>query len=517
VRLFVERAAFTQPGFHITHHNAPALVKVCQRLDGIPLAIELAAARTKVLTVEQIASKLDDQFRLLTGGSRMALPRQQTLRATMDWSYELLFDEERTLLRRLSVFAGGWTLEAAEAVCSRGGVEAIMEILDLLLQLVDKSLVVVDTQGQEARYRLLETVRQYGWERLSEVGEADDLRKRHRDWYLELAERAAPELRGPHQVEWLERLEIEHDNLRAALEWSRTAQDGAPALVRFAGTLSWFWYVRGHWSEGRDWAEAALSYDRGTSPPSARARAMLAAGIFAWRQGDNARAKALLTDLQPLCRAIGDDWGLAHSITTLGYAAVTDGEYERAIALGNEGLALWREVGAKWGIALSLSLLGHVAIHQEDFPHAAKSLTESLALRRASGDKWGIASALQRLGFVMERCGDYVQAAALFKESLAHEEALGDKRVIAECLIGLAEAAYAQGQLTRAAVLFAAAEALREILGASLPHFDRTGYDRDVEAIGARVGDSVFRSALAKGRALTLEQVIQYALEEEKR
>jgi len=228
VRLFVDRAVATTPGFTVTSENASAVAQVCQRLDGIPLAIELAAARVKVLALEQIAARLDDRFRLLTGGSPMLLPRQQTLRATLDWSYGLLSNQERAVLRRLSVYAGGWTLEAAEAICVGGGVEA-SDILDLLTSLVDKSLVLAETPRGEARYRLLETVRQYAYDRLPEAGEEAEVRTRHRDWYLVLAEQADRELHGPRQELWLERLEMEHDNLRAALERSRVQKDGAEA------------------------------------------------------------------------------------------------------------------------------------------------------------------------------------------------------------------------------------------------------------------------------------------------
>jgi non-specific serine/threonine protein kinase len=217
IRLFAERAALAQPGFTLSERNAPAIAQICQRLDGMPLAIEFAAARLRMLSVEQIAARLDDRFRLLTAGTRQTLPRQQTLRATMDWSYDLLSDPERAVLRRLSVFAGGWPFDTAEAVCAGGGIEA-GDILDLLTQLVDKSLVIAETHGGEARYRLLETVRQYGDEKLRNAGEAAEVRRRHRDWFLALAEQAGSELRGPKRSIWLDRLETEHDNLRAAHE-----------------------------------------------------------------------------------------------------------------------------------------------------------------------------------------------------------------------------------------------------------------------------------------------------------
>jgi predicted ATPase len=251
----------------VSHQNAPALAQLCYRLDGIPLAIELVAARVGALTVEQIAARLDDRFRLLTGGSRTTLPRQQTLRAAIDWSFSLLSEPERVLLRRLSVFAGGWTLEAAEAVCVDDGTLPREDVLDLLVRLVDESLVLAEAQGGEARYRMLETVRQYAEERLLEAGEATVRRSRDRDWFLELVERAEPELERSAQAGWYERLETEHDNLRAALVWSQPAPEGSTAAdpsdleaaLRMAGSLEWFWLLRGHLREGRAGYERDLA------------------------------------------------------------------------------------------------------------------------------------------------------------------------------------------------------------------------------------------------------------------
>jgi non-specific serine/threonine protein kinase len=234
VQLFLDRAVLSQPSFTLTEANGAAVAALCQRLDGIPLALELAAARTKVLPAEKIAERLDDRFRLLTGGSRAALPRQQTLRALIDWSYELLSEPAQVLLRRLSVFAGGWALEAAEIVCAGDIIEA-WEVLDLLTALVEKSLVQFEARGGEARYGMLQTVRQYGRDRLLEGGEAEPVRRRHRDWYLALAEQAEPELSGPDQAGWLDRLELEHENLRAGLEWSHAEEGNREAELRLAG------------------------------------------------------------------------------------------------------------------------------------------------------------------------------------------------------------------------------------------------------------------------------------------
>ena len=303
VLLFTERARAVLPTFIITPANVQAVAQICQRLDGIPLAIELAAVRVKVLTVEQIATRLDDRFRLLTGGSRTTLPHHQTLQAAMNWSYDLLSVQEKAVLRRLSVFAGGWALDAAEAVCSGDRIDA-SDILDLLAQLVGKSLVAAETEDGEARYRLLETVQQYGRDRLQESGEAEVVRRRHRDWYLGLTERAEPELVGAEQAAWLDRLEMEHDNLRAALMWSMESGEMEAAL-RLVGAAWRFWSVRGHFKEGNRWLEAVLKRSKNASK-AFRAKALNAAGYLATSRGDYATARSFLEES---LRYIGN-WGI---------------------------------------------------------------------------------------------------------------------------------------------------------------------------------------------------------------
>ncbi len=284
VQLFVERARTALLTFTLTNRNASVVAQVCYRLDGIPLAIELAAARVKVLAVEQIAARLDDRFHLLTGGGRMVLPRQQTLQAAMDWSYDLLSEPERRLWHRLSVFAGGWTLEAAEAVCAGVGFD-VADVLDRLTSLVDKSLVNVEAPDGEARYRLLETIRQYGLKKLERSGQAAVVRRQHLQWFVGLAERAEAELTGPDQGIWLERLETEYDNLWAVLEWSQTEAQGAEAGLRLAAALWRFWLVHGHLREGRRWLEAVLAGSR-VAWVAARAKALYGAGALAEDQGD---------------------------------------------------------------------------------------------------------------------------------------------------------------------------------------------------------------------------------------
>ncbi|MGH2397248.1 MAG: ATP-binding protein, partial [bacterium] len=323
VQLFVERAVLGQHRFALTDRNAQSVAQIVARLDGIPLAIELAAAKVKLLSTAQIAERLNDRFGLLAGGSRTALGRQQTLRAMIDWSYELLSESERLLLRRLSVFAGGFTLEAAEAIVA--GVEiARHDFLDLLGRLVDKSLVIVDPAHGSRRYRLLDTMREYAKERLTAAGEVGPLRNAHRDWYLAFAQKAESSLDEPNQI-WLNRLEADHDNLRAAIEYSLATDDAEGALR--LGTALWrFWHVRGHWTEGRQRLEAAISAAT-RAQPSLRARALHAAGMLAQRQGDYERATTLSEESLTLQQTLGDAHGIATSLTTLGNIAYVQANY----------------------------------------------------------------------------------------------------------------------------------------------------------------------------------------------
>ncbi|HEX9532289.1 MAG TPA: tetratricopeptide repeat protein [bacterium] len=550
VRLFIDRAVTSAPQFAITRDNAPAVAQVCHRLDGIPLAIELAAARVKVLAVEQIAARLEDRFRLLTGGSRTALPRQQTLRAAMDWSYDLLSEQERTVLRRLSVFAGGWTLVAAEAVCSGDGVEA-SAILDLLAQLVDKSLVGVETKGNEARYGLLETVRQYGLDRLMESEKALIVRRKHRDWFLELVERAERELRGPRQILWLDRLENELDNLRAALEWSM--KEAPAAGLRLAGELQWFCQIRGHLSEGRKWLEDTLLIASDASPP-VRAKALWGVGQLSWPQGELELAGTVLRKSLTLWRELGDKRGMATALHTLGHVAENQADYGHANTHFEESLLLFRELGDKWGISWSLNCLGHVALTQGDDSRAKPLFEESLALCRETGDKWRTAYTLRNLGNVAGMRADYQRAMSsldeglalsrdvkdkysivacqnalgkialklgnheramtLFKESLTLRRDFADRRGIPECLEGLAGVAGGQAKPILAARLLGAAEIMRETIGTPLPPSDGAEYARQVSAAGAALGQEGLAAAWAEGRAMSLEQAIERALKE---
>jgi predicted ATPase len=346
----LERSMAVQPTFALTEQNAGAVAQICYRLDGIPLAIELAAARTKVLSVEQIADRLDDTFGLLSAGGRTAVPRHRTLHATMDWSHELLPEEERALFRCLSAFAGGFTLEAVESVCA--GEDLVgYELLELLSHLVDKSLVMVREESGEARYRLLETVRQYGREKLSEAGEEGRGREQHAGYYLALAEGAEPELKGEGQVAWLERFEREHDNLRGALRWL-LERGVAKKAARLGWALWLFWWIRGHFAEGRRSMEHALSAEGGTAmPASARAIALYVEGTMACGQGEHRSAEVLLEESAALYRELGDRRGVAYALGSAAVVAITQERYERGIAYSEEATDLFLEVGDKWGAA----------------------------------------------------------------------------------------------------------------------------------------------------------------------
>ncbi len=513
VRLFVERATLIQPEFAVTQGNAAAVGQVVTRLDGIPLAIELAAARLNVLTVEQIASRLDDRFRLLTGGSRTSLPRQQTLRAAMDWSYELLSLKERTMLRALAVFVGGWALEAAESVCAGKAIKH-HEVLDLLTQLTDKSLVLAETHRDEARYRLPETVRQYALERSLESRTTADLRKRHRDWYLALAERANTMFGGPEETVCYRRFEVEHDNLRAALGWSLEQQGSADAALRLAAALGSFWHSHSHYAEGRQWIARALAQSSGIIS-TARGRALDYAAVFAWRQRDDERAAALSEESVTMLQELGETPRLADAYRHRGLVPLRQGDFAAATVSFEKSLALARECEQKWLIAHALSMLAIVARYQG---HHAKSWAlseESVILSREVGGKRAIAHATRLAGDVARSQADLSRAVRLYNESLALYPQAADKWIAEECLEGLGAVAAVLEDYRRAIHLFATAEAVRDTLGLTLPSLDQDIHDRHVIAARTAMGDAAFTAAWAEGRAMTLEQAIEYALADE--
>lgn len=551
VRLFVERATAALPGFALTDANAPAIAQVCHRLDGIALAIELAAARVKVLKVEQIATRLDDAFRLLTGGSRTALPRQQTLRATIDWSYSLLSDAERVLLRRLAVFAGGWTLEAAEAI---GAGETIEKnaVLDLLTQLANKSLVVVEReQGKEARYFLLETTRQYTHEKLQESDEGEALRRRHAEYYLALVE-------ADFQDEnvWDDRYRVELDNLRAALTWSNSATGGAELGLRLAAGMTSGIVNIMEPSEWRGWLEGVLTHAEaeGVYHPPALARVLRGLGMLGNRFLDFVAAQVRLTHSLRLFQALGDRPNSAVVLYTLGLVARELGDPVTARLHLEECLALYRELSNQRLMAEALFSLGEVAVMEEDAAPATALIEEGLVLKRRLEDSYGIGWGLHHLGHVMQLQGNYKRAMQLQEEALALARGIEqpDEFCITEtnfslgeatlargdvalakmyfrksltlsrhlqiprnqiwCLAGLAGVAAVNKEPTRAAKLWGAAAGLRQSIGLRPGPATRATHERLQAEAYAQLGEATFNAAWAEGQTMTLEQAGAYAL-----
>ncbi|HET7091269.1 MAG TPA: tetratricopeptide repeat protein [Anaerolineae bacterium] len=583
-QLFVERTMAVQPHFAVTPQNAPAIAQICQRLDGIPLALELAAARVKVLSVEQIAARLNDRFRLLTGGSRAALPRQQTLRASIDWSYSLLPETEQTLFRRLAVFVGGWTLEAAESVCSdQLSVSSepkpltpdhsplfTEDVLDLLTHLVDKSLVIKDERADEVRFHRLETIRQYARDKLLESGEAARARDRHLEFFFKFAQEAERDSGGAETLTWFNRLETEHDNLRAALEWA--LESNPDTAIELAVCLTGFWGRRGYATEGSKWLGEALARVEALPPPDsvaahrrlvARAKALVYWGNMALYLGDPMLGRARFEEGVTLSRQTGDEWLIAIALQRLADAELFTGEPQDAKAAIEESVALFRKVGDRKGLAFALYLLARIAHMRGDRETSRASLEESTRLSRESDLPWESAMSLFGLGLTARSLGDYAEARARFRECLALFREMGDKHFtnvlrselaeterlegnyeeavplynetiltwrdfghrggIARCLEVFAFIANARSQkqssvestgyLKRAARLLGAAEALRKISQSAMPSDEFVEYDRELSALEARLDRATFDAAWAEGRAMSMEQAIEYALE----
>ena len=510
VQLFVDRARQRRPDFDLQEKRARAVAEICVRLDGIPLALELAAARVAVLSVDQIVPLLDQRFRLLTSGSRNDLPRHQTLRASIDWSYDLLDEAERKLFTRLAVFAGGWTRAAAEAV---GAGEPIVkdDVLYLLIGLIEKSLVVVDEDGD--RYRMLETIRHYAREKLEESGDADAVRERHRDFYLALVDEAEPKLTGAEQGTWLQRLEVEHENLRASLEWS-LAEAGSRGGLRLCGALTRFWMVRGHPAEGREWCTRFLAKAGAGERTRERAKVLHEAGTLAYIQGDYPAAWALLEESLATRRQLGDLKDIAHTLNNLGLLTRQQGDFASARALHDESLAIRRELGDRLGVAHSLNNLGLVAYYQGDYPAARTLFEECLAIAPELGERSILAYALNNQGLVAYYQGDYSGAQAFFEECLALTRELRDRFGIAFSLEGQAAVIAALGDSPRAARIWGAAERLREEIGSPIPPNEQPRHDGRVATARAALGDdAAFDLAWQEGRALTLDRAIEVALE----
>jgi predicted ATPase/transcriptional regulator with XRE-family HTH domain len=435
VHLFIDRAMAAHPSFRLKENNASAVASICQRLDGIPLAIELAAARTKVFPPEEIATRLDDRFRLLTGGSRTALERHQTLFALIEWSHNLLSEQERVLLRRLSVFTGGWSFDAVQSVCGEG---LGNDVLDLLTHLVDKSLVAVEEETEEARYRLPETIRQYARDKLYESGEAKQVRDRHLEFFIRFAETAEPKLRSAEQLEWLERLGTEHDNLRTALGWSLESSKTDRAL-ELAGALSYFWELRGYFSEGQKWFDNALALDeRDRSEKLAagkyastheemarRAKALYGNGMFRFAMlSDPFTAHRMVEECCGLFRELGDKWWMAVALARVGLMLHFEGDLQTSRARLEEGVSLAREMEDPWPLAVCLIRLGD-NLKGTDAAAARQILEEGVAVARSAGDRSVLSEGLHELGGLYAFEGDLTAAVSLEEEALAEARAMG--------------------------------------------------------------------------------------------
>jgi predicted ATPase/DNA-binding CsgD family transcriptional regulator len=561
VRLFVQRARGRDLAFSLSPHNALAVAEICRRLEGIPLAIELATARVGTLSLEQIVERLGDSLELLTHGGRTAMPRQRTLKRTLDWSHDMLSESEGVLFRRLSTFAGGWTLEAAEAVGSDGGV-AEGEILDLLYGLVEKSLVVAEGigEGGRVRHRLLEPLRQYAREKLEESGEVEEVRRRHASFFVTLAEEAEPRLMGPQDREWLERLETEHDNIRAALSWALERGEAELGLM-LAGALRRYWSGHGHLGEGRRWLEQALAEDDHRASVEARMKALqalfwvtfhlwdhdraaavaqeamelsdeveigssLAASLRimlagpAWIRGDYERGRELLEESLAISRKADDKVMIADALFHLqAMWGSFSGETARTKEISEEGIAVCREAGYNYRLPTFVLSLGYMLMVEGEYERGAALNEEAATLCREHGYKTDLLYALDNLGWAALLQGQHKTARSYYEESLVLCKELGDRMIASESLEGMACLSAAKGEALRAARLFGAAQALWETLREAVA-FEHTPEEeawRQPYRATARsqVGEAAWEEALAQGRAMGLEQAIEYALADE--
>jgi predicted ATPase/class 3 adenylate cyclase/DNA-binding CsgD family transcriptional regulator len=559
MQLFGERALAVAPGFLMSDHTA-AVADVCRQLDGIPLAIELAAARIPALTPEQIALRVSNRFRMLVSGSRTAARRQQTLRATMDWSYDLLTGPERSLFHRLSVFAGGCTLEAAEDVCADAGQPGQIwgqDVLDLVARLVDRSVVVAEPVGATTRYRMLETLRQYAAERLRETGEEAQVRDRQLAWCITFAESARLGLVGSEQAAWLSRLEREHDNFRSALSWALENPRGAESLLRLTGDLYPLWWHHDHLTEGRAWLAHALGRDadpakRTQSERLARVRVLTGAGVLARSQSDYRAADTSLMASVSLARELNDSLALAEALFWHGSNAYFLADDQRAQASSDESLTLWRQLHNPLGMSKALGTLARLAWKRGDDQRTRDLLQERLGCARQAGDTREIATVLVDLGTLAYSDGEWTEAAELlasgyrgirkldapggtawalsnlarvsvaqgdtltaeqqFAESIRLFQRVGATWGVVECLEGLARVASATGKPERAVRLLGCAASVRESIGLSLNPRIASRFEGALTRLRSRLGASRFEAEWQAGRRLPLSDAVTFAL-----
>jgi predicted ATPase/class 3 adenylate cyclase len=556
VQLFVERATAANPKFSLTEKNASSIAQICRRLDGIPLALELAAARATVLTAEQISSRLDDRFKLLTGGSRTALPRQQTLRALIDWSYDMLSDEERALLRRLSIFAGGWTFEAAEYICPKN------DVLDLLSHLVNKSLVIVDEDGETTRYRLLETIRQYARDKLLDTGESVEARNIHAEYFLKLSESVEPHLFKANSLQWINVLEAENDNIRVALEW--LIENNVNFAMRIIFALMLFWNRRGYEAEGRVWGETAIAHAESLPPVEGdaafhRKKALaytysVIAGL-AISQGDNEYAARVADKSSALAREIGDKDLLARAFVFTISGRIVTGDIQNVDAVIKEMILAANESNDKFSKGIVFGLIAELLMFSgKDEKIIEEYLTKSTAFAKESGNQWGYNMVMLGMGMVAKYKGYYDRSRAgfasilplfkemgdahrvnmikseyahmdryeghiekaepVYRETIREWQRLGHRAAVANQIECLAFIAIAHEQPERAIKLLGAAEALREFINIDMSHFERIEYESKIKELKENIDEMEFDSLWLEGRSKSMEQAVEMALAE---
>jgi predicted ATPase/class 3 adenylate cyclase len=554
IQLFVDRARSANPKFELTDKNQAFVAQICRRLDGIPLALELAAARVTVFSPEQIAARLDDRFKLLTGGSRTAMPRQQTLRALIDWSYDMLSEDERTLLRRLSVFSGGWAFEAAESTSPE------LDVLNVMSQLVNKSLVTMDEESREPRYRLLETVRQYARDKLLESGEAAEYRNRHLAYTVQLTERAELELFGSTALNWVEKLEAEHDNLRTAFEWGM--EQDLIAVLRMGGALPYYWYRRGYETEARKWIQDALERIEALPGPEGEAarrqtaviaKAWMAASFMASSQGDTMGALAAAEKCGELARQIGDKrmlatvfifggstrmmsgnsplpdetmdeilaiaresddpFALGMAMSSYGLSRLVKGEdITKAHQYMADGLALLKDLPNRFGYTMSLFGMAMVARFQGRFDEARERFTDLLPIFQEMGDRHRTNMVYSEMAHMERLEGHYEKAVSMYRDTIREWNSLGHRAAVANQLECFAFIAKIHEQSERSVTLLGAAEALREKIKIPMSQIEQIEYDREVADLKANLDENEFKKFWAAGRALSMDQALAFAL-----
>jgi predicted ATPase/class 3 adenylate cyclase len=508
VALFIQRARALRPDFEVTNENAPAIAEICARLDGLPLAIELAAARVKLLEPDDILARLSDRLGLLRGGAKDLPTRQQTLRDAIAWSFDLLDQEERALFRRFSVFVGGWTLDAAEPVMGNDA-----DVLEGVSSLVDKSLVrSLPEPGSGPRFSMLMTIHEFAWEQLLGSPEADDVRRRHAEYFLSLAEEAEPSLTGPDHMKWLDLIQRDHDNLRAVLRWS-IEKDQADVGLRIGGALWRFWHLRGHFTEGRAWVSQLLALPSGQARTAARAKGLNGiAGLVYW-QADYDLATTYWNESLSIWQELGDRGQIGEVLYSLAYIAGVAGDNQRAMDLFEQSIELFQEAGNRRGEGNALSSLGMIQGQERQFEAALRTTQEAFAIVSEIGDVFGMANVQGMLGRLAVDQGRFEEGRPHILETLRLFQSLGDMSGIAFSLDDLATLEIGLGRLERAIVLTGAAEIIRKTLGGAAPTA-LVSLPKAREAATGALDNDVIEAAWARGQSMALEEALAFAFEE---